>query len=188
MMNSGSDLTPDNAPSPDWRRTHLGEMVYGATDGIVTTFAIVAGVAGADLSTRIVLILGLANLFADGFSMASANFLSVRSVASINRQTGTVSSQRSAALRGALATLLAFVTVGAVPLLAYLMPMAGLDRFRIATILTLATLFLAGSARSWVTGGKWWREGAEMLLVGAIAASVAYAVGRFLADVGVPAA
>ncbi len=54
-------------------------FVYGATDGAVTTFAIVAGVVGASLSPSIVIILGFANLFADGFSMAMGNYLSTRS-------------------------------------------------------------------------------------------------------------
>ena len=50
---------------------YLGEMVYGGLDGIITTFAVVTGVAGAAAGfTSVVLILGLANLFADGFSMA----------------------------------------------------------------------------------------------------------------------
>jgi vacuolar iron transporter family protein len=48
----------------------IEDFVYGATDGAVTTFAVVAGVIGAALSPSIVLILGFANLFADGFSMA----------------------------------------------------------------------------------------------------------------------
>jgi VIT1/CCC1 family predicted Fe2+/Mn2+ transporter len=52
------------------------DFVYGATDGSVTTFAVVAGVIGAQLSPSIVLILGFANLFADGFSMAVGNYLS----------------------------------------------------------------------------------------------------------------
>ncbi|HLC61349.1 MAG TPA: VIT1/CCC1 transporter family protein [Candidatus Nanoarchaeia archaeon] len=56
----------------------LGEFVYGAVDGTVTTFAIVAGAAGASLSSGIVIILGFANLLADGFSMACGNFLSER--------------------------------------------------------------------------------------------------------------
>lgn len=62
------------------RRTQslLGDFVYGAIDGTVTTFAVVAGVAGAGLSNRIVVILGLANLIADGFSMATGNFLATR--------------------------------------------------------------------------------------------------------------
>ena len=47
---------------------YLGDMVYGGLDGIITTFAVVSGVAGADLGAHIVIILGLANLLADGFS------------------------------------------------------------------------------------------------------------------------
>ena len=57
----------------------IEDFVYGATDGAVTTFAIVAGVVGASLSPSIVIILGFANLFADGFSMAMGNYLSTRS-------------------------------------------------------------------------------------------------------------
>jgi len=58
---------------------YLRDWVYGGIDGAVTTFAIVAGAVGADLSTRVVLILGIANLLADGFSMAAANFSGTRS-------------------------------------------------------------------------------------------------------------
>jgi len=53
---------------------YLRDWVYGGIDGAVTTFAIVAGVAGAELSSRVVIILGLANLFADGLSMAASNY------------------------------------------------------------------------------------------------------------------
>lgn len=56
------------------RPNYLRDWVYGGIDGAVTTFAVVAGVAGASLSTRIVIILGLANLFADGLSMAASNY------------------------------------------------------------------------------------------------------------------
>jgi vacuolar iron transporter family protein len=59
--------------------TYVGDFVYGAIDGSVTTFAVVSGVAGAALSTNVVIILGLANLFADGFSMAVGNYLSSKS-------------------------------------------------------------------------------------------------------------
>ncbi|MDO9299813.1 MAG: VIT1/CCC1 transporter family protein, partial [Anaerolineales bacterium] len=58
---------------------YLGEMVYGGLDGIITTFAVVSGVAGAQLGTPVILILGLANLFADGFSMATGAYLSTKS-------------------------------------------------------------------------------------------------------------
>lgn len=55
-------------------RGHLRDMVYGGIDGAVTTFAIVAGVAGAGLPAKVILALGLANLLADGFSMAAGNY------------------------------------------------------------------------------------------------------------------
>lgn len=58
---------------------HVGDFVFGGIDGVVTTFAVVAGVAGADLSATVVLVLGLANLLADGFAMGVGNFLSIRS-------------------------------------------------------------------------------------------------------------
>ena len=60
-------------------KDYLGEFVYGAIDGSVTTFAIVAGATGANMETSIVLILGFANLLADGFAMSVGNYLSVRS-------------------------------------------------------------------------------------------------------------
>jgi VIT1/CCC1 family predicted Fe2+/Mn2+ transporter len=56
------------------RVSYLRDWVYGGIDGTVTTFAIVAGAVGADLSNRYLLILGMANLLADGFSMAAANY------------------------------------------------------------------------------------------------------------------
>lgn len=58
---------------------YIKDIVYGANDGIITTFAVVAGVAGASLSVPIVLILGFANLLADGISMAASNYLGTRS-------------------------------------------------------------------------------------------------------------
>ena len=55
-------------------KIHFDDFIYGSIDGAVTTFAIVAGVMGASLPSAIILILGFANLFADGFSMAAANY------------------------------------------------------------------------------------------------------------------
>lgn len=60
------------------RHNYIRDWIYGGIDGAVTTFAIVSGVAGAQLSTMIVLILGFANLIADGFSMAASNYLGTR--------------------------------------------------------------------------------------------------------------
>ncbi len=60
------------------KHNYVRDWIYGGVDGAVTTFAVVSGVAGAELSTFIVLILGFANLVADGFSMAASNFLGTR--------------------------------------------------------------------------------------------------------------
>lgn len=56
------------------RPNYLRDWVYGGIDGAITTFAIVAGVVGAGLSSTVIVILGLANLVADGFSMAASNY------------------------------------------------------------------------------------------------------------------
>jgi len=58
--------------------SYLRDRVFGGIDGTVTTFAIVAGVTGGDLSSRVVLILGLANVIADGFSMAASDYSSTK--------------------------------------------------------------------------------------------------------------
>lgn len=60
------------------KASYLRDLVYGGIDGTVTTFAIMAGVVGADLSAGVVIVLGIANLLADGFSMAAANYSSTK--------------------------------------------------------------------------------------------------------------
>jgi hypothetical protein len=60
------------------RASYLRDWVYGGIDGTVTTFAIMAGVVGASLEARVVLILGACNLLADGLSMAAANYSSTK--------------------------------------------------------------------------------------------------------------
>lgn len=90
----GHDIDAEHTPDAIRKRlmagpthSYLRDFIYGAIDGTVTTFAIVAGVAGADLSTAIVLILGVANLVGDGFSMAASNFLGTRAEQQIHQQT-----------------------------------------------------------------------------------------------------
>ena len=77
-------------------RHYLPDLVYGANDGIITTFAVVSGVVGADLSERIILILGFANLLADGFSMGASNFLSRRSYADAEERAAGVKPRATA--------------------------------------------------------------------------------------------
>lgn len=152
----------------------LPDFVYGANDGLVTTFAIVAGVAGAGLSNTVVLILGFASLLADGFSMATSDYLAERTPSDQHTR-----SDRGRAMRHGLATFVGFVTPGVVPLIAYLLPIADEYRFPLAGAMTLVTLFVVGAARGLVATLSPWRAGAEMLVVGALAAAVAYGVGVF---------
>lgn len=157
---------------------YLKDLVYGANDGIITTFAVVAGVAGAQLEARIVLILGFANLLADGFSMGASSFLSIRSDEAVRESSGLAVLEPFPA-RHSVATFGAFVVAGAVPLLSYVVIRTG-DAFPAAVALTLATLFCVGAARALVTQARWWWSGFEMLFVGSIAAAVAYGVGAFV--------
>jgi VIT1/CCC1 family predicted Fe2+/Mn2+ transporter len=60
------------------RHNYLRDWIYGGIDGSVTTFAVVSGVAGAQLSPWVILVMGFANLVADGFSMAASNFLGTK--------------------------------------------------------------------------------------------------------------
>jgi VIT1/CCC1 family predicted Fe2+/Mn2+ transporter len=78
---------PDHGHSPDEIAArlarpagpgHLRDAIYGGIDGAVTTFAIVAGVAGAGLPIGVILVLGIANVLADGFSMAAGNYLGTK--------------------------------------------------------------------------------------------------------------
>ncbi|MFO7961833.1 MAG: VIT1/CCC1 transporter family protein [Nitriliruptoraceae bacterium] len=155
---------------------YLSEGVYGSNDGLVTTFAIVAGVTGAALENSVVLILGFVSLLADGSSMAASDFLSHRSREA--RDGGA--DEEPPPLRTAAATFVAFVIAGSVPLISYLIPMPQPWRFPIAAVLTGLTLFVIGASRSLVTSRSWWANGAEMLGVGAGAATIAWVVGRLL--------
>jgi len=85
-------------------RKYLPQFVYGGIDGIVTTFAVTAGVVGANLPLTVILILGFANLFADGFSMAASSYLSSESQAELDGE--GVSGLQPSASKEALAQLL----------------------------------------------------------------------------------
>ncbi|RVT85890.1 hypothetical protein DXV76_09130 [Rhodobacteraceae bacterium CCMM004] len=212
-------------------RGYLRDLVYGAMDGAVTTFAIVAGVAGAGLSPRIVIALGLANILADGFSMAAGNYTATQSerdevhriVARERRHIrenpeGEMAELREILarkgldddladraaeaiardrdrwiaimltdeyglapvdphpMRAALATFVAFMAAGLIPLIPFAVGMT--DAFATATGLTLAVFFSIGALKSRWSLHSWWREGGQTLLIGGAAAALAYGVGR----------
>ncbi len=218
---------------------HLGETVYGGIDGIVTTFAIVAGSVGAGLSSRIILILGLANLVADGFSMGIGAYLSAKSEKELyekkrlevmNEVQGERSSgkdmihriYRRRGFRGRLldevtkvisgdknhfvdvvmseeyemlpekkspfaigmATYLAFIIVGFIPLLAYTLD--SIFGWQYAYLFTVTIMLSAlafigiGLLKSQIAQTNKLRAVGETLVLGALAAGFAFYIGDFL--------
>ncbi len=211
-------------------RGYLRDTIYGAIDGSITTFAIVAGVAGAGLSPFIIVALGLANVLADGFSMAAGNYsgtkaelddlnrlraLERREIATnpegerrelreILRRKGLSGETLDSAvtqiaanedswialmlegeyglasvdphpMRAALATFGAFLVAGMVPLVPFLL---GLDAaFAISAVITMVGFFAIGTWKSQWSLSPWWRSGLETLLIGGVAAGIAFGVG-----------
>jgi len=162
-------------------RHYIRDLVYGANDGIITTFAVVAGVAGGSLSTRAVLIVGVANLLADGLSMGAGNYLGIRAEEGSREQQGLPEAEASPARHG-LATFLAFVAAGVLPLAPYFTSAAPHVLFATSVGVTLAGLFSVGATRSIFSRESWWVTGLEMLGLGMVVALVAYGAGALAAS------
>ena len=158
---------------------YVGDLVYGANDGILTTFAVVAGVTGGALSPTTVIIVGMANLLGDGLSMGVGNYLGIRARESALERQGRPAEELRPARHG-LATFLAFIAAGAVPLGPYLVPGVG-NTFALALVFAFGALFAVGAARSLVTASRWWISGLEMLGLGVLVAGVAYTTGAWIA-------
>lgn len=217
---------------------YLPEFVYGGIDGSVTTFAIVAGSVGADLDASVVLILGFANLFADGFSMSVGAYLAAKSekqnfekhkaieyweienmpeterqeirdiyankgfkgklleqvveticadkdrwVDTMMKEELEMMEQDKTPLKIGGVTFLSFVLVGLIPLLIYvwdyLFKFSG-DTFWTTCVLTSLSFAAIGWLKSVATQTSRWTGIIETLILGIIAAGVAYFVGDIL--------
>ncbi len=153
---------------------YIRDIIYGANDGIITTFAIMAGVVGANLSPSIIVIMGFANLFADGFSMAISNYQAIESE-------GDARGSRAVhPLGSAVVTFLSFFIAGLIPLLPYLILPRGTDMFVPVLTATGIALFIIGALRASFARKHFIRTGVETMFVGALAATIAYGVGAFV--------
>jgi VIT1/CCC1 family predicted Fe2+/Mn2+ transporter len=166
----------------EFARHYIRELIYGSNDGIITTFAVVAGVAGGGLPLRVVLIVGAANLFADGLSMAVGNYLSIRAHESVLEAQRLPGEEPFPSRHGSV-TFLAFVAAGCIPLIPYMIPGLTLERFVLSSALTLGALFGVGALRATISNVRWWYGGFEMLGLGAVVAAAAYGSGAFVAAV-----
>jgi VIT1/CCC1 family predicted Fe2+/Mn2+ transporter len=216
---------------------HFDDFIYGSIDGAVTTFAIVAGVVGAGLSPGIILILGFANLFADGFAMASANFQASKArnefiqmkrkqeeweidnledqekeeIREIYRKKGfkdelleevvrIITSRRKvwvdtmmkeelgliedekAPLNSSISTFVGFNVIGIIPLIPFIIFFAidsnlNLDTFLYSTVSVAIAFFIVGMIKAKIVKKSKIRSGIYTLIIGGIAAIVAYMVG-----------
>ena len=163
---------------------YLPEFVYGSIDGIITTFAIIAGVIGAALNPIIILILGFANLFADGFSMASSNYLSQKSENQLIKiRKGKV---RKKPLNTAIATFLAFILIGIIPLISFVLASITKSsylieqQFNLSFILTGFALLIVGAVRGEIAGKNKFRTAFETLIIGGIASLLAFGIGYII--------
>lgn len=161
-------------------RHYIRDLVYGANDGIITTFAVVAGVAGGSLSTGAVLVVGAANLAADGVAMGVGNLLAIRAHESALIADGRPEEETYPWKHG-MATLVAFILAGAVPLVPYMLPEAAGGRIVWSTVFTMSALLGVGIVRAAITRDRWWRTGLEMLMLGGVVAIAAYGAGALVA-------
>ncbi|MCA9080108.1 MAG: VIT1/CCC1 transporter family protein [Planctomycetaceae bacterium] len=217
--------------------SYLRDFVYGAIDGAVTTFAVVSGVAGAGLSTNIVIILGVANLLGDGFSMAAGNYLGTKAEAEQRERTRQMEERHIASfpdgereeirqiyagqgfsgdlleqivevitadrerwvhtmlreehglpsivphpLRAAATTLIAFILVGMVPLVPFIVGFLITipQPYVVSTVMTAVAFFLVGMAKSRFVEQSWYKAGTETLVIGSLAAGLAFLSGMVL--------
>ena len=219
---------------------YFQDFIYGSIDGVVTTFAIVAGVIGAGLAPNIVIILGFANLFADGFAMAVASYQAskaqqefiemkrkneeyeidnfaeeekqeirdiyakkgfkdelldeiVRIITSrrkvwvdtmMREELGLVEDDRKP-LDTAFSTFVGFNIIGLIPLLPFVVLFAfnfgvNSEAFWYSIIFTASAFFLVGTIKGKIVKKSLIKSGFVTLLIGGIAAIVAYAVGYTL--------
>lgn len=221
----------------DFDHSYLGDFILGAIDGCVTTFAVVCSVVGAGLSSSVAIILGMANLFADGFSMAMGNFQKAKSDRDLVERARKLEEEHidkvpegereevrqiyaSKGFEGemlekivdvitedrqqwidtmiieehglqlevpkpwfsAFTTFWAFVLVGSVPLIPFLLPLnlTSEQIFRVSLVATGLAFFCVGMAKGRVLHKNWFASGIETFFVGGVAAMLAYLVGLWL--------
>jgi VIT1/CCC1 family predicted Fe2+/Mn2+ transporter len=155
---------------------YIRDIVLSANDGIVTTFAVVAGSLGASLSPSIVVILGMANLFADGISMSTGAYLGVKSEIEFEQNSGEKVKVGNRPLVNGLVSFLAFGIAGFIPLISYVFKME--NGFYVSSVLVVISLLIVGIFRGIVSNKSIFKTAIENLFIGGASAIVAFYVGE----------
>ena len=165
----------------------MSQLVYGGIDGIVTTFAVVAASVGASLSSSVVIILGLANLVADGISMGISSYLSEKSERAVDMKNNTQHNNHIVPIKAGMATFAAFVVVGFVPVVIYVVDyifdLKLRNLFTWSSALAALAFIGVGWLKSYVADEPKLLAIMETLTLGAIAAGVAYFIGDVLEQI-----
>ena len=216
---------------------YFDDFIYGSIDGAVTTFAIVAGVIGAGLSPGIILILGFANLFADGFAMAAANYQATKAkmefidmkqkqeeweidnlkdqekeeIRTIYREKGfkgqlledivrIITSRRKVwvdtmmkeelglikddkkPINSSASTFIGFNTIGVIPLIPFVVFLIfdfdiTSNAFFYSILSVIVAFFLVGMIKGKIVKKSMIQSGISTIIIGSVAAAVAYLVG-----------
>jgi VIT1/CCC1 family predicted Fe2+/Mn2+ transporter len=151
-------------------RNYLPSFVYGGSDGTVTTFAAMAGAVGAGIDTRIVIILGLANLVSDGFSMASADYLA---------EDSRKGEGKGVAIKNSLVTFFSFVIIGFIPILPVIFA-AKENQFIFSVIFTMTTFAAIGYLRARILNRNGFILALQSVIIGSICATLAFLVGEYI--------
>jgi VIT1/CCC1 family predicted Fe2+/Mn2+ transporter len=162
----------------------LPSIVYGGSDGAVSYFSLIAGAYGAGLSPKVIIAIGLSNLVADGFSMASADYLSEESRSEV---------KKNISLYSAILTFLSFIIIGALPMLpsfySYFFSNAGPESvtsksiFLTSGILTLFAFAFIGYMRAKVLNKNKTKSIIQSVLICSLSAAVAYFIGEYISKI-----
>lgn len=158
------------------RASFLHASILATNDGLVTTFAVIAGSLGADLDPRVIVILGIANLFADGFSMATGNYLGSKGEEEYEKSHNL--KEKTPAFITGLVTFTAFVIAGSMPIFPYLLKLK--NPFEYSVAIMAGSLIIIGVVQGIFTKKNIIYTGTRSLIIGGTAATVAYLIGDFL--------
>lgn len=150
-----------------WHFLYLPQIIYGGIDGLVTTFAVVAGATGGWLSSKTVIVLGIANVLADGISMSIGAYLSTREDPE----------KKVCSYCVGIATFIAFLFFGFLPLLPYIFSFGS---FLLSGIITGIAFVSIGYLKGIMNQKSIILAILQTVLLGGIAAAVAYYAGVFL--------